>query len=214
MSDPVPSSPDRARTVTVRPWGDSLLDRFGHEPRSPYVERFWLPVVGPSGTVLMRRLAERFDDEPDGYPLDLDEVAGSLGMAGRDGPGAAFRRTIERVASFGFVRFTETPAGPCPAIMAVRRRLPTLTQRQLVRLPRSLRDDHESWRAGQPTTEVVGARVHQMALSLLEVGEQPDEVEEHLLRLDVHPEVVHRALRTAFDRPRPRPHPHARGGAA
>lgn len=37
-----------AETVTVRPWADEVLDRVGFDPRSAYVERFWLGVIGPS----------------------------------------------------------------------------------------------------------------------------------------------------------------------
>ena len=34
--------------LTVRPWPDSVIDQVGHDPRSSYVERFWLGVLGPS----------------------------------------------------------------------------------------------------------------------------------------------------------------------
>src|SRR5688572_3024262 len=43
----------------------------GHDPRSPYVERFWLGVLGPSTTWLLRCLAYGFDGQPDGFDLDL-----------------------------------------------------------------------------------------------------------------------------------------------
>jgi hypothetical protein len=125
--------------VTVRPWVDPLLDRFGHEPRSPYVERFWLPIVGPSGTLLLRRLAEGFDQAPEGYRVELTHIARSLGMGRRDGPSASFSRTLERVASFGFIQVSS------PDSLMVRRHLPGLTRRQLQRLPRALRDDHDHW---------------------------------------------------------------------
>ena len=36
----------------VEPWPDPVIDELGHDPRSAYVERFWLPVLGPS-TVLV-----------------------------------------------------------------------------------------------------------------------------------------------------------------
>jgi hypothetical protein len=205
-----PAPPAHA-VVIVRAWSDPLLDRFGHDPRSPYVERFWLPIVGPSGTMLLRRLAGGFDDRPEGYRLDLTAVAQALGMGRREGPSASFRRTLERVASFGFIEFqlpvapTVRRAGvepdrPEDGTLVVRRRLPGLTRRQQQRLPRPLRDDHDAWLAAQPTDEMVGARVQHLAASLLELGEDPPAVEDHLLRLDFHPAVVQRALRTALDR--------------
>ena len=59
------------RPVRVVPWLDPVVDRRGHDPRSTYVERFWLGTLGPTATFLMRRLAAGFDDHPDGYDLDL-----------------------------------------------------------------------------------------------------------------------------------------------
>jgi hypothetical protein len=206
-----PRPPDPgALTIAVRPWSDPLLDRFGHDARSPYVERFWLPILGPSGTLLLRRLAEGFDDRPDGYALDLTEVARALGMGRREGPSASFRRTLDRVISFGFAQFIAgaapergaagEPGTEPPPTLAVRLRLPGLTQRQQQRLPRALRDDHDTWLDGQPTDEVIGARVQHLALSLLHLGEDPPQVEAHLLELDFHPTVVRRAVRWATDR--------------
>jgi hypothetical protein len=38
-------------TLAVEPWEDELADRVGFDPRSPYVERFWLGVLGPTITL-------------------------------------------------------------------------------------------------------------------------------------------------------------------
>ncbi len=57
MSDPMPSFPIAA--LTVQPWPDPVIDAVGHEVRSPYVERFWLGLLGPSSTWLLRRLVGR-----------------------------------------------------------------------------------------------------------------------------------------------------------
>jgi hypothetical protein len=34
-------------TLTIRPWPDALIDTLGYDPRSRYVETFWLPTLGP-----------------------------------------------------------------------------------------------------------------------------------------------------------------------
>jgi len=36
--------------LTIRAWEDPVVDALGHDPRSEYVERFWLPVLGPPST--------------------------------------------------------------------------------------------------------------------------------------------------------------------
>lgn len=38
---------DLSRTVHVTPWPDPVIDAVGHDARSPYVERFWLSILGP-----------------------------------------------------------------------------------------------------------------------------------------------------------------------
>ena len=34
-------------TITVKPWHDPVVDVLDHDPRSRYVETFWLPALGP-----------------------------------------------------------------------------------------------------------------------------------------------------------------------
>jgi hypothetical protein len=35
-------------SLAVVPWEDVVIDELGHDPRSLYVERFWLGILGPS----------------------------------------------------------------------------------------------------------------------------------------------------------------------
>ena len=72
-------------TVSVEPWPDPVIDELGHDPRSAYVERFWLPVLGPSTVWLLRRLADQLDRQPDGFELDLVDTARCLGVGMRGG---------------------------------------------------------------------------------------------------------------------------------
>ncbi len=32
----------------IRPWSDDVVDKLGFDPRSSYVEDFWLGILGPS----------------------------------------------------------------------------------------------------------------------------------------------------------------------
>jgi hypothetical protein len=47
LAAPLPAS------LHVTPWHDPVVDRRGHDPRSAYVEEFWLGVLGPPSTTLM-----------------------------------------------------------------------------------------------------------------------------------------------------------------
>lgn len=183
-------------TVTVEAWPDAVIDELGHDPRSAYVERFWLPVLGPSTVWFLRRVADQLDREPDGFELDLVEVARSLGVGMRGGRNSPMLKTIERSCRFGAARMHGTTS------LAVRRRLAPLTRAQVERLPDALQREHTIWLTRprtSPTVEQMKERARALALSMLELGEDGEAVERQLHRWRFHPAVAHEALRWALD---------------
>jgi hypothetical protein len=115
-------------TLSIRPWADEVVDALGFDPRSPYVERFWLGVLGPSTTWLLRRTAAGFDSMPEGFDLPLAETARALGLGDRGGRHSPFLRSVNRTIQFGMAMVTG------PSELSVRRRLPPLARRQVDRL--------------------------------------------------------------------------------
>ncbi|HWE54432.1 MAG TPA: hypothetical protein VG435_02925 [Acidimicrobiales bacterium] len=185
--------------LTIKPWVDETLDRVGFDPRSPYVERFWLGVIGPSTTWLMRRVAAGFDAAPDGFEMPLEETAKALGLGDLTGRNQAFFRTLNRLVQFDLGRV----AGPSE--LQVMRRLPPLSRRQVSRLSPALQEAHHRWETSSlavPPSEASRRRSRQLALSLLELGEDPDEVERQLLRWRYHPAMARESMCWAVDRHR------------
>ena len=74
--------------IRVMPWPDPVLDAIGHDPRSWYVETFWLPTLGPTALLLLRHLADRFEPNPKGVDLPVADTAAALGL----GPARASSR--------------------------------------------------------------------------------------------------------------------------
>ena len=124
--------------ATIRPWHDPVVDARGHDPRSAYVERFWLSVIGPTATWIMRRFADEFDLEPDGFTLDLQHAASSMGLSFSKGENSPFGKALHRCVMFGL-------AHPLSDGFAVRRKFPTVAQRHLKRLPDDLQATHDEW---------------------------------------------------------------------
>lgn len=124
--------------AAIQPWVDPVVDTRGHDPRSAYVEKFWLSVIGPTATWIMRRFADEFDTEPAGFTLDLDHTAMSMGLSFAKGHNSPFGKALHRCVMFGL-------AQPTSDGFAVRRRLPTVAQRHLKRLPEDIRAEHEEW---------------------------------------------------------------------
>ena len=47
MSAPSVPAGTTAGPLTIRPWPDDVIDSLGHDPRSHYVETYWLGILGP-----------------------------------------------------------------------------------------------------------------------------------------------------------------------
>lgn len=187
---PAVSEPAPAR-VRIEPWPDPVIDAVGHDPRSAYVERFWLPVLGPSAVWLLRHLAAELEARPEGTTIDVADTARALGVGARGGRNSPFARSIERITTFGFARLVG------PEELQVRTALPPLTQRQLQRLPVTLQRDHELWtrrEAEEPPGQAYRRRARALAASLLALGEDLETVERQLHRWRFHPAVAHEAV--------------------
>jgi hypothetical protein len=185
-----------AETLTIRPWPDDLIDRLGFDPRSAYVEQFYLGILGPSTTWLMRRLVAGFDTAPDGFELPLAETARWLGLGDRGGRHSPFLRSINRTIQFDLAFVSG------PGELSVRRRMPPLSRRQIVRLSAAQQDAHQRWQEAQlhePPGEAQRRRGRHLALSLLELGEDFDATERQLLHWNYHPALAREAAKWAWD---------------
>ena len=185
--------------LTIQAWPDPVIDQLGHDPRSAYVERFWLGILGPSTVWLLRRLADGLEAQPDGFVLDLPDTARALGVGMRGGRQSPFVRSLERVCRFGAARWQS------PTELAVRRMLPPLTRAQIERMPPTLQVEHGHWTEARPARvdpAELRERANRLALSLLELGEDAAATERQLHRWRFHPAMAHAAVRWAVEQRR------------
>lgn len=163
--------------VIVRPWLDPLVDGDGHDPRSRYVEMFWLGVLGPTATWLLRRLASGLERSPEGYELDLATTAQSMGLSWIDGRTTPFSRALRRCTMFGV-------AHSISGGIAVRRRVPQVSTRHLQRMPPELQAAHAEWARATVRIDDL-TRAHRLATAMAELGDDPDVIEHHLVAVGV-----------------------------
>jgi hypothetical protein len=184
----IPDLSTATDVLTIRPWPDDVIDALGHDPRSAYVERFWLGVLGPSAVWLLRRLAAGLESSPAGFELPLGDTAKALGIGGQ-GRSSSFARTLGRICQFDLARVELTDDAPG---VAVRRKLPPLARRHLVRLPASLQEEHRVWQEADlrlPELDRQRGRARKLALSLIALGEDVEGTERHLIRWRYHPAI-------------------------
>ena len=183
--------------LTVVPWPDDVIDALGHDPRSNYVETYWLGTLGPSTTWLLRRLVAGLDTEPNGYDLSLSETATALGLGNKGGRHSPFVRALSRCVQFDMAQ------AQGDTVLAVRRKLPPLNRRQVMRLPAALQASHARWQQEQlelPLAQQQRQRARHLALSLLELGEEPELAERQLLRWKYQPAMAREAIAWAVHR--------------
>ncbi|MFM7685810.1 MAG: hypothetical protein ACKPDI_07795 [Actinomycetota bacterium] len=173
-------------TLVVLPWHDPVVDSIGHDARSTYVELFWLNVLGPSATWALRRLVAGLDRYPLGYELDLAEMAQELGLSYSTATSGTFLKALQRCILFG-------ASQPVADGLAVRRRLPPVATRHLVRMPEHLQHLHRAWAVRTTTVDEL-ERGLTLARAMFEVGDDPEVVERQLLAVGVSPNAVVTAL--------------------
>lgn len=122
-----------AREHVVSIWGDRLT------ARGIYVERYWLPVVGPTPLCLYRLLAQVETESRLSMPM-LGDLVG-CGFSG--GATSALVRSLDRLVNFHLCDYRANT-------LFVSDRAPMLTPGQLARLHPVLRATHkgevDSWR--------------------------------------------------------------------
>lgn len=185
-------------TLAIRPWPDPIIDVIGYDPRSLYVERFWLPTIGPTSLLLLRHLATRFDRHPEGVHVRLGATSRALGVGRGEGTSSPIVRSLTRLANF------DLACDDGHGTVAVRRHVPPVQRRHLQRLPAELRAEHETWAESRHGDERDNAhrRARRVAFTLLEQGDEPERVERVLFATGFHPAICHDAARWAEERHR------------
>lgn len=106
-----------------------------------YTEYFWLPILGPSATWLVRRCAALVADSPHEVEIDAHALAASLGMSYVPGKFGPFVRALQRAIMFNFVQ----PSPLEDELLYVRTVAPPLPNRLANRLHESTRSALHNW---------------------------------------------------------------------
>jgi hypothetical protein len=147
---------------------------------------------------LLRRVAAGLALSPEGFEIDLQETALSLGLGTteRQSRHSPFMRTLKRSIDFDMAQLRGQ------STLAVRRKLPPLSRRHLVRLPVALQESHEAHQReaiNVPVVEHLRRHARQLAASLAEMGEDQSATELQLMRWSFHPTIARECTQWAFE---------------
>ena len=126
------------RTLHVTIWADHPVETTDRSAISGYVEMFWLPVLGPSATFLLRRLGAGLESIPEGFSVGVDDLGRELGLGTSDSKNAPLQRAISRLVHFGLARRN------APGELSVRSDVGTLSRRHVSGLPEVLQEAHRA----------------------------------------------------------------------
>jgi len=116
---------------------DARVQRLGFDLADPYVEQCWGPVIGPSATLLLRRMPTLWTER---VPATIthEELARSLGLGAGTGTNSRLVHAIDRAVRFGFATWHDEGRS-----LDVRLKAPGLDPHRLQRLPEWTRQAHE-----------------------------------------------------------------------
>ncbi len=129
---------DRVLRFTPVDHPDARVQRVGFDLADPYVEQCWSAVVGPSSTLLLRRMPVLWASHQAPAEVEASELSRSLGLGVGVGERSRLMSTMNRLVQYRLARPTSEGAG-----LDVFRQVSPLTPRQLERVPQWTRDTHE-----------------------------------------------------------------------
>lgn len=130
--DPIRDLPEQ---LTVVAWIDPLVEAEGFPPLHPYIEYVWLPVLGPTSTLLYRRLGT-LANEAEATQVDTFDLALCMGLGRGIERTSVLGRSVGRLVLFGAAQWRSKD-------LAVRRRLGAVSERLVRRSGLSVMRAHE-----------------------------------------------------------------------
>ena len=128
---------DRPLSFTPVDHPDQRVQRIGFDLTDPYVEQCWSAVVGPSSTLLLRRLPTLWVTR---VPADIgaSDLSLSLGLGVGVGDRSRLANTLNRLVQYRLATPSSDGAG-----LDVFRKVAPLSARQLARVPKWTHTTHE-----------------------------------------------------------------------
>lgn len=121
--------------LTIAPWHDPVVTQLGYPPQSHHVETYWLPIIGPTALLILRRFA-LLNSVAYMSTVPIADLAAEIGLRPSTASQSPAVRSLSRLVDFHLAR-------PMGDVLQVRTAVPPLTRRQVARLPEHLRDAHD-----------------------------------------------------------------------
>lgn len=150
---------------------DDRVRRLGFDLSGPYLEQCWGPMLGPTATLVLRRMPTLWAERIPAV-INREELGRSLGIGPGKGTNSTLSHTLDRVVRFGFARWHGFEQSLDVAV-----HVPVLKPHQVARLPEITQRTHEA---------LLGAAVQRLATDH-ETAPKVAAITARLDRLEGHP---------------------------
>lgn len=168
--------------IPIQPNNNSTVSFLANDP---YIDKFWLPILGPTATLLLHELMGKALVSPDAFTSSIRELSCIIGVGNREGSASPIAKNLKRLCDFGLIsKYNDYYYVPTNIEM--------MGEDKLRKLSYTLQSEHKKWIycLNQDTlaTQRQKARFLFASLTLKSIG--TNEIIRALSRSGLHPSII------------------------
>lgn len=166
---------------------DATNSFYAHDP---YIEQFWLKILGPTATLLVNHLVLKSMTSNKAYKPNLNDLSMVLGTGSRSGVGCPASKQLKRLVSHQMIFQIQDNEYLVPKCVGV------LSSHMLSKLDSTTQNQHETWMARLNISPLSTQRKRMRTLlSLLDhMGATKAEIETAIASCGLHPSIIGESL--------------------
>lgn len=88
--------------IPIQPNSNSTISFLGNDP---YIEKFWLPILGPTATLLLNDLMTKALMNTEAFQSTIGELSMTTGVGNREGHSSPIVKNLKRLCDFGLISY-------------------------------------------------------------------------------------------------------------
>ena len=121
--------------IPIQPNNNSTVSFLANDP---YIDKFWLPILGPTAALLLHELMSKALIKNDPFHSTIGELSTCIGVGNREGNASPIAKNLKRLCDFGLIsKYNE--------LFYVPTNIEQMPEDKLRKLSYTLQSDHKRW---------------------------------------------------------------------
>ena len=121
--------------IPIQPNNNSTVSFLANDP---YIDKFWLPILGPTATLLLHELMSKALIKNDPFHSSIGELSTCIGVGNREGSASPIAKNLKRLCDFGLIsKYNE--------LFYVPTNIEQMPEDKLRKLSYTLQSEHKRW---------------------------------------------------------------------